>query len=301
MASYFKNFPNVYVAEGVTSDEGYNYRLVKNIFRRVKARDDLDQYSSLFEAYSVQPGDTPSKLAQQLYQDPHLDWVILLCNNITDVYEQWPKQENELQDYVNTKYSDADGVHHYETNEIKLDNGEVFIKEGQYVTETWRTVMPDGTTKTAEESRYPVSNYEYETYVNEEKRLIVLPQPTMVDLMRDEFQDLIEYQPHSELDRSGNKKTVLNIAGRFLQNLSTIPTLGSGRAAVASSFDNGPTSAGITTGTVSTVSASSGGVSASPTPTPTPTPAPSPSPSPSPTPSDSGGGGGGGGGYGGGY
>ena len=86
MASYFSNFPNVYVGEGVTADENFKYRLVKNIFRRLKVRDDLQKYVSFFEAYSIRDGEKPSDIAYRVYSDPHFDWAILLVNNITDFY-----------------------------------------------------------------------------------------------------------------------------------------------------------------------------------------------------------------------
>ena len=105
MAAYFTYFPNVYVGEGITDDEAYRYRLVKNIFRRVKVREDLDQYVTAFDAYSIRDTDTPSSLAHQLFQNAKLDWVILLSNNITDFYEQWPKNNNDLLAYIQENYN----------------------------------------------------------------------------------------------------------------------------------------------------------------------------------------------------
>ena len=99
--AYFQQFPNVYVGEGVKDDEPFKYRLIKNLFRRVKAREDLDQYTTLFEVYEIRDGETPSILAQKFFSDPFYDWVILLVNNITDVYSQWPKDNEGLSDYVN--------------------------------------------------------------------------------------------------------------------------------------------------------------------------------------------------------
>lgn len=78
MASYFSYFPNVYIGEGITEDESFKYRLVKNIFRRVKARDDLEKYTTQFEAYSIRDGETPSSLAYKFYEDQFLDWVFWL-------------------------------------------------------------------------------------------------------------------------------------------------------------------------------------------------------------------------------
>lgn len=293
MPGFFSYLPNVYVGEGVADDEATKYRLVKNLFRRTKTRDDLSKYSSLFEAYSITAGQTPSSLALDVYKDAHLDWVILLVNNITDVYEDWPRNEEDLITYVNEKYSGPDDVHHYETQEILLDDI-VYMPGGIVVNRTWRTVMPDGTTKNETESVYPVSNYEYESFENEKKRQILLPVSQMVDLIIEEFEQLIAYAPHLELDDQGNKKTPISIASRFLGDVGYITSeslISTDTTTTTTSFDYGPGSslagtAGTTTAT-STVTPASGGTTAATT-TSTPTPSPSPSPSPSP-------------GYGGGY
>lgn len=47
--AYFDFLPNVYVGEGVNQDEAYKYRLVKNIFRRITAREDLDRYTTFLK------------------------------------------------------------------------------------------------------------------------------------------------------------------------------------------------------------------------------------------------------------
>ena len=209
MAAYFSYFPETYVGEGISSDEPFKYRLVKNIFRKVNAREDLSQYTTLFEAYSVVDGETPSTLAHRIFDDPFLDWTILLANDITDFYEQWPKKQNELEVYTSEKYSDIDSVHHYETVEV-LYNGDVFVKEGITVNETYRVVMPDGTTLSAAQSRYPVTNWEHEYAKNELKRQILLPNRDMVEIMEAQIEDLLAYEPHAELDELNRKKTVLN-------------------------------------------------------------------------------------------
>ncbi|QIN97229.1 baseplate wedge component [Synechococcus phage S-H25] len=217
MAAYFSYFPNVYVGEGLEIDDTFKYRLVKNLFRRVKVREDLDKYVTSFESYSISDGETPSSLAYELYSDQYLDWIILLVNNITDVYTQWPKSQAELQSYVADIYDDPDAIHHYETNEV-LYNGVVFIKSGIQVNENYTTTTPDGVTRTPEQSRYAVTNYEYEYYLNEQKRLIVLPQAGLVDLIEDEMKELLSYTPHVEVDDYGNKKTNASMSSRFIKN-----------------------------------------------------------------------------------
>ena len=195
MAGYFSYFPNVYVGEGVADDEAFKYRLVKNIFRKVRARPDLNQYTTLFEQYSIRVGETPSTLAGRLFDDPKLDWAILLINDIIDIYEDWPKEQSQLEDFVDEKYTSnkRDEVHHWETNEVILDDGTTVIKEGIEVTEDWRTIMPNGDVKTKEESIYQVTNYENEYYNNEIKRQILIPINNMLEIMVEEFEDLVAY------------------------------------------------------------------------------------------------------------
>ena len=208
----------------------------------------------MFEAYSIEPGETPDVIANRLFDDPFLDWAILLVNDIIDVYEEWPKSQSQLEDYVGEVYGELkkDDIHHWETNEILLDDGTVFIKEGIEVTEDWRTVMPDGTMKTAAESRYSVSNFEHEYFKNELKRQILLPVNNMIEIMVEEFEDLVAYEPHNELDSSNNKKTVLNISSRFLNNTGSVSFASAVRQLTTGgevTFDDGP-STGFSAGSV---------------------------------------------------
>lgn len=299
MAAYFSYFPNVYIGEGIGDEEQFKYRLVKNIFRRLKVRDDLKQYVSLTELYAIPDGFRPSDVAQNFYTDPFLDWVVLLANNITDVYEQWPIRQDKIYDRVNELYADPDAIHHWETQEVLLDDDIVYMEKGKVVNESFRVTMPDGVQKTKLESVYPVSNYEHEEHENEKKRFLILPTPPILELILTDMQTKLAYEPHSEVDKFGNKKTELSIISRFLDSVSYV----SGSVSVTqrsqnvTSYDFGPTSAGIGIGSV-TVSDTTTTTTPTPTPTPAPTPTPTPTPSPSPSPDP---GSGGGGGYGGGY
>jgi len=238
---YFSNFPNIYIGEGVGDEESFKYRLVKNIFRKVKIRSDLEKFVASFEAYSIRDGETPSNIAAGVLGDQYLDWVILLTNDINDFYEDWPKLDSDLYNYCLGIYDDLDAVHHYETKEI-LFNDLVFIKKGVEVNKTWRTVTPDGVTRTETDSIYPVSNYEHEQYLNEKKRLIKLPNPTMVSLITDEFEQLVAYQPSVELDELGHKKTPLSVAARFLDITGYVTGSVDRNVDVGTvtSYDNGP-------------------------------------------------------------
>ena len=251
---YFSQLPDVFIGEGVTDTESFKYRLVKNIFRKVKMRDDFEDVAMSFEAYSLQDDDTPWSLAHDLYDNGHYDWIILLSNNITDFYDEWPKAQRELIDFCNEKYEDTEAIHHYETKKVMYNENIIAFKAGIQVNESFRAIV-DGNTKTADESRVPISNYEHEYYLNEKKRLVRIPTPTMYEIMKQEFENLVAYEPHSELDEFGNKKTTLNVAQRFLDvsgyvtgSISKEDVIGA-----VTSYDYGPSATTSTAGVATTV------------------------------------------------
>ena len=113
---YFSNFPIIpydSVGQGKFKD-------VTNLLRRVALRSKVKSNVLLFDTYDVQEGETPESIADKLYDDPELHWIILMVNDITDRYHQWPMNYSQFLQYINDKYvnadgtSNVDGVHHYE-------------------------------------------------------------------------------------------------------------------------------------------------------------------------------------------
>ncbi len=254
MSKFFSNLPNVYVGvEG--ADEIISYKKVKNIFRRVEVQEKLQKYSNEFESYFIREGERPEMLAHKMFGDAELDWVILLTNNIVDPYTDWPLDSITLRDMAMTKYTNIDGVHHWETKPIKNGDIEV-VKGGVEVNETYRAVL-NGNTLTKDQSIYSVSNMEHEEYLNEQKRLIAMPSVQMVEYFEDQFSELVDYLPNKEVSRSGDKKTNNSFASRFLDRADyrrSAPTTVSrtGEATGANvTFDNGPSSTTATQGVVS--------------------------------------------------
>ena len=185
--AYFDQLPDVFVADS-GQEEKVRYKLVKNIFRRVILPEKMAKYATLFNEYYIPDGMRPDMVAQKFYGDPELDWIILLSNNITDVYTQWPKRENNLTSFVSNKYDDPDSIHHWETMEVK--SGDISIaKAGIEVNESYRGIDIDGNPLTKEQSVYPVSNYEHESYLNEKSRLISIPTSRLVDFYEEQFKD----------------------------------------------------------------------------------------------------------------
>ena len=113
---YFAAFPDI-LYDSVGDD---NFKRVTNLLRRVAIRAKVKENTLIFDTYNVQEGETPEIIADRLYGDPELHWVILLMNNVTDRYSQWPRNQNQFLAHVNDKYDDVNALHHYEITQAML-------------------------------------------------------------------------------------------------------------------------------------------------------------------------------------
>ena len=108
---YFdKNFP-VIIYDSVGNGE---FKDVTNLLRRVALRAKVKTNTLFFDSYDIKEGESPESIADKLYGDPELHWVIMIVNNITDRYHQWPMNYSQFLQYINDKYDNVDGTHHFE-------------------------------------------------------------------------------------------------------------------------------------------------------------------------------------------
>jgi hypothetical protein len=138
---YFKELPNLQVVNrtknDISSDEVV---IIKNIFKRPKIREDFLSVFSAFDYYSIVENERPEQVAEKIYGDPELDWVILITNNITNINDQWPITLDSFNRYLLDKYGSDEKISeikHYETLSVKDSfNREVF-PEGLIVDEAF--------------------------------------------------------------------------------------------------------------------------------------------------------------------
>ena len=109
---YFNKFPLM----AYDMKNNGNYKLLPDIMRRVKLRSGIAAGRYLFDNYNVITGDKPEDVAFKYYGDAEYHWVILLTNNITDRYYQWPLTQPQFDAFLTDKYGKGseDAVHHYE-------------------------------------------------------------------------------------------------------------------------------------------------------------------------------------------
>ena len=179
---YFSSFP--IIPYGSTDGTVKN---VTNLLRRVAIRTKVKSNAALYDTYNVKNGETPEIIADKLYEDPELHWVVLLINNVTDRYHDWPMSEQQFSTYVNEKYSNPDGIHHYE---ISQESGDTTKKIEVYNPEllTDAGAVSDST---AYSSATTVTNREYEEQQQDQKRKIKLLDPRYIEQFVDEFETLI--------------------------------------------------------------------------------------------------------------
>ena len=163
---YFDNFPII----------SYKKKDVTNLLRRVAIRSKAKTNTLIFDTYDVKEGETPEMIADKLYDDVELHWVVLIVNNIVDRYHEWPMFGNQFLDYVNEKYSNPSATHHYE---IAQSSGKTTVK------------IDIGTDNTDYPTATIITNYEYEEKEQDRRRKIRLLEPSFIDDFVAEFKDLI--------------------------------------------------------------------------------------------------------------
>ena len=127
---YFRELPNIeYQSPYSNRISSSSYITVKNLFRRMKIRDDLQNVFTVFNKFTISDGDRPDTVALDLYGKSSLDWVVLTTAGIINVRDQWPLSSKELYDFTVSKYglSEINEIKHYETKEVKDSRGNVVL------------------------------------------------------------------------------------------------------------------------------------------------------------------------------
>ena len=175
---YFDSFPIIQYG----STDG-TIKTATNLLRRVAIRSKVKTNASLFDTYDVKSGETPEIIADKFYDDPQLHWVIMLVNNVTDRYHDWPMNEQQFSTFVNEKYSNPDGIHHHE---ITQESGDTTQKIEVYDPDLISSDTDAYTSATA------ITNREFEESEQDKKRKIRLLDPVFIDQFVDEFRSLIK-------------------------------------------------------------------------------------------------------------
>jgi hypothetical protein len=218
MSSYFQRVPDFNYVSRLPDSKIGDYVRVKNLFKKGKLREDIFQNLAFFEKYKIVGDDRPDNVAFEVYDDSSLDWIVLLSNNVLNIQSEWPLPQTDFDRFVLDKYGDYDtlynGIHHYETIEIKNTQGVTIVPAGLQVASSYSISYYDFFTDlqvTTGNLATPITNYEYEEKVENDKRNIFLLKPRYLNIVFDDMEEIMQYKKGSTQFVSENLKTGDNI------------------------------------------------------------------------------------------
>ena len=196
---YFSNLTEfLYVNRTKEGRSEGDYSVVKNFFKRVRLRDDIFQDLTFFTKFTVAGDDRPDNVANTVYDDPSLDWVVLLSNNIVNVQSEWPLGQAAFNTYITEKYGDEttlySGIHHYESREVQANDGTIIIPSGQRVSIGQSVSFFDEDSSqqiVRTDVAMPITNYAFEEKLNDEKRNIFVLKPIYLNIVFDDINQLM--------------------------------------------------------------------------------------------------------------
>ncbi len=218
MSNYFSKIPDFEYVSRLPDAKIGDYIVVKNLFKRGFLREDIFQNLSVFEKYQINGNDRPDNVAFDFYNNSNLDWLVLTCNNILNVQTEWPLRQDDLDRFLLDKYGNYDtlfnGVHHYETVEIKDTNKVTILPAGMQVDSDFSISYFDqnlGNVVTSSNVKEEVTNYQYEDDLQTDKRNLFLLKPRYLNLVLDDLEDMMLYKKGSTQYKSETLKTAEDI------------------------------------------------------------------------------------------
>jgi hypothetical protein len=218
MSNYFSKVPDFEYVSRLPDALISDYINVKNLFKRIALRQDIYQDLSFFTKYEILGNDRPDNIASKVYGRSDLDWVVLTSNNIINIQDEWPMSQLEFDAYLLNKYGTYDNLnssHHYETTELKNSDDVIIVQKGLQVPSTYSiTYYFDSGIDSGMVTSYPVvevTNYQYEEKLNNNKRSIYLLKPRYLNVIIDDFEELMTYKKGSSQYKTETLKTADNI------------------------------------------------------------------------------------------
>ena len=226
MSNYFNQVPNFEYVSRLPDSQIGDYVKVKNIFKGVRIREDILQDLTVFEKYQVIGDDRPDNVAFNFYGESTLDWLILKCNNIINIQTEWPMTQEDFDRYLLKKYETYDniynGIHHYETIEIKNSKGVVMVPEGLQVPSNWTYTFFDSAmgqhlsslkeyNTVQNDPVVSVTNYDYEIKIENEKRNIYVLKQGYINIVKDDLNEEMKYKKGGTQYMSPTLKKAENI------------------------------------------------------------------------------------------
>ena len=216
MSNYFRRLPNLdYPSLLKERESNTDFVQTKNLFRRVKIREDLFANFMQFDKYEVIGDERPDNVAEKVYGNDSLDWVILLSNNIIDINNEWPMNQSQLNMFLDEKYTPQQlvSIHHYETLELRDNKNQLILPAGLVVDEDFNMEFLSGgqvkSTNSLVDGRpvKAVTFFDYENDLNDQKRNINVLKQEFLGIFIKDFERIMKYDKSSQYVNRKLKRT----------------------------------------------------------------------------------------------
>ena len=221
---FFRELPNIaYQSPLSHKNSSRDYIVIKNIFRSAKLMDYVRSGAIAQQKLVLQDGDRPDTIAEFLYGDSSLDYIVILVAGITNINHEWPLQDYQVYDYALSKYGSVEemnAIRYHETFEIKDSQGRQILPPNLIVdadfkmygssTQTgsvrYNLISQEGNRQLDDKTEYTVAtdniaravtNLEYEYKKNEEKREIDVLKNGYVQTFINDIRDILKYDRNS--------------------------------------------------------------------------------------------------------
>ena len=222
---YFNELPNIaYQSPLSHKNSSRDYIIIKNLFRRTKLFDHLSGSVSALDRFVIENGERPDTVAELLYGDSRLDYIVILVAGITNINHQWPLEDHQVYNYALDKYGSDEklnGIHHYETFEIRDEQDRQILPPNLIVdvdfkidgtavkypsTIRYTIISETGNRQLDDKNEFtvltdniasPVTNLEYEYIENEKRREINILYPSYVQAFINDLREVVRYDKSS--------------------------------------------------------------------------------------------------------
>ena len=216
MSNYFRRLPNLdYPSLLKNRESNTDFIQTKNLFRRVKIREDLFANFMQFDKYEIIADERPDNVSEKVYGRDDLDWIVLLSNNIVDINNEWPLSQLQLNRFLSDKYTPQElvSIHHYETLELRDNKNQLILPAGLVVNENFNLEYLSGgqvkSTNSLVDGRpvKAVTFYDYENSLNDKKRNINVLKEEFLGIFLKDFKRIMKYDKSSQYVNRKLKRT----------------------------------------------------------------------------------------------
>lgn len=157
----------------------YDYLKVTDLSVATKIKDIVKRFGQTNpRPYVIKDGESPDLVSNRVYGTPKYDYIVLLTNEIRNVYDEWPKSYKVLMEYIELKYGNITYARDNYAKYYTSDKEE--ISEAAWAEQSL-----------SDPYYYRLSYYDYEVQLNDAKSKINILNPGLVVQFEVQLQEML--------------------------------------------------------------------------------------------------------------